>query len=124
MSELLKAARAIEDDKFIWRVRAGAFFYAAQNLTNFGSTTKEFRFASAVLLNPTALDPSMLAFVATDPTNAGKIVLDGIVPNTDGVTDADIMRVIAARWSLVANKYPEPNPGSGGGAGGGGGAGL
>lgn len=113
MSELLKAARAIEDDKFIWRVRAGAFYYAAQNLMTWASTTKEFRFATAVLLNPTSLDPSMLAFVATDPTNAGKIVLDGVVPNTDGVTDADIMRVIAARWSLVANKYPEANPGGG-----------
>lgn len=108
MSDLLKASRAMQDDHFKWRVAAGIFYYAAQNISTFQVNSKEHRFATWALMNPGSADPSMIAFAATDPAILAKIVLQGPaeeVPDTSEVEDADILRVIGARWGLVAVKY-------------------
>lgn len=101
---LLSTARALDDQRFQWRVMAACVSHAAGFGTMVGATKN---YAVSVMLNPQTVDPSMLALVALDGDVSDAILVqeDGAV-DTGPVADTDIMRVVAARWALVANKYP------------------
>lgn len=108
MSDLLKAARAMEDPKMKWRVSAAQFIHAKTIAVDGTKSPQERTFAAWALQNPGVVDPSLLAFVVSDPTVIGGVTLDGPegdVPETDGVTDEQIRAVVADRWLLVAKKF-------------------
>lgn len=105
-SDLLKIARAINEPRLDARVKAAMFTHAAGS--SYAAGTNDRKFANYILMNPNAGDPSMLAFVAADPAVLADVTLNsevGDVPNTDNVDDADILRVVAAKWTLVATKF-------------------
>lgn len=108
MSDLMKISRAVNDQRFQWRVGAAMILQAQ---TEYGSTDPQRKaFALFAISNPNNVDMSMLALVASDTAVVAAITLtDEIVPDTDDVTDADIRRVVAAMWGPVSKKYTPAN---------------
>ena len=99
--------RLITSDRFIVRVEAAMLKYA-QSITLGGTLTNEKNFATWVLKNPMQPENSMIALTAADAAVLAGATLadDGIVVDELGVTDASISAAVAARWSLVASKFP------------------
>jgi len=104
MMSLLGTQRALDDQNFKWRVM-GASLNHSSGFANMTVAQGKY-FALTTILSPQIPDMTMVAFVAMDPTISAAIVTteDGTV-DTSAVTDADIQRVVAARWALVGNKY-------------------
>lgn len=104
-SELYKMGRAIVFEPFVVRVRAGVLQYAS-TLPLGGAESEIKNFAIYMLKNPHFEERSMTALVAADATVLSQVtVVDGVV-DVENVTDAAIKAVIAAKWNLVAAKYP------------------
>lgn len=101
---LLSTMRALDDSQFKWRVMAASFLHASSFMTISEANGKFY--AITTLLNPQTVDMSMVALVAMDPAVSAAITVttDGTV-STAAVTDADIQRVVSARWALVGHKY-------------------
>lgn len=107
-SELYKMGRVVNLDPFMVRVKAAMLQYAS-TLPLGGTPTEAKQFAIWVLKNPMVDEPSMTALVATDPAVLALVTMDSeVLANVDAVTDAAIKAVVAARWALVATKYPVP----------------
>lgn len=105
-SDLMKIARAANDPHLRWRAGAAQLLKAQAVITTTGGNPKEVNYAISVLLNPSELDNSMLALVASAPdVVAGTVVADE-VPDTDAVSDDAIIAAVAANWGTVANRYP------------------
>jgi hypothetical protein len=104
MMTLLSTTRALDDQNFKWKVMGASLVQAA----GFNSMTvaQGKYYALTTILYPQTVDMTMVAFVAMDPAVAAAIVTSetGSV-DTSAVTDADIQRVVTARWALVGNKY-------------------
>lgn len=97
-------------EPFVTRVQAAVLEYAAKFPLGGTAPAEQKNFAIHILKNPTYEEVSMTALVATDATVLASVSLDGTVPNVDAVTDDSIRAVVAARWALVAQKYPTPAP--------------
>lgn len=82
-------------------------------MTSYPAGSDERRFCEWVLMNPGITEPSLLAFVASDPAVVNSITLEGDVADTSKVKDSDINRVVAARWTIVAKKFPARTNGNG-----------
>jgi hypothetical protein len=113
--KLLKISRMIQNDHLRWRVAAASFLHASANVQAYaGLTNKDpYKYAEYTLMHPGEVDTSMLAFVAADPAVLAAATLGGPlneVTTTDEVKDADIERVVAARWQIVSNKYASHEP--------------
>lgn len=102
--KLINTARALDDQNFRWRVAAAQLNTAAAKV---GATGNDYNFAIRTLMDPQKVDPSMLGFVSVDSAVSDAVVVnaEGTV-STDAVLDSDILRVVQARWSAVATKYP------------------
>jgi copper(I)-binding protein len=113
---LISTARALDDQHFRWRVQAAALEKAAAFAAMTTPGTQR-NYAFYTLLNPQAVDPSLLALVAIDDVVAGAIEVsaDGGTVDTRKVPDAEIVRAVNAAWPLVAVKYPRDplNPSNG-----------
>lgn len=108
MSDLMKISRAIQDSRFQWRVGAAMILQAQTEYTSTDPQRKTF--ALHTISNPSSVDTSMLALVASDADVVAAVTLtDDIVPDTDAVDDADIRRVVAAMWGPVSKKYAPAN---------------
>lgn len=92
-------------EPFVTRVKAAVLLHASTFPLG-GADSAGKNFAIFILKNPGYEEVSMTALVAADPTVLGQISLDGQIANVDAVTDAAIKAVVAARWNLVAAKYP------------------
>lgn len=101
---LLGTQRALDDQNFKWRVM-GASLGQASGFNNMTVAQGKY-YALSTIIYPQTVDMTMVAFVAMDPVVSAAIVAseDGTV-DTSGVPDAEIQRVVAARWALVGNKY-------------------
>ncbi len=101
---LLSTQRALDDQNFKWKVMGASLIQAS----GFASMTvaQGKYYALSTILNPQTVDMTMVAFVAMDPVVAAAIVATetGSV-DTNPVPDAEIQRVVAAKWALVGNKY-------------------
>lgn len=101
---LLSTQRALDDQYFKWRVMGASLIQAS----GFNSMTvaQGKYYALSTILNPQMVDMTMVAFVAMDPVVSAAIVAteEGAV-DTSAVPDAEIQRVVNARWGLVGNKY-------------------
>lgn len=106
-SDLYKMGRVMELEPFVTRVRAAVLQYAS-TLPLGGAASEAKNFAIFILKNPRFEEVSMTALVAADPTVLSQISITADLANVDDVTDAAIKAAVAARWALVAAKYPTP----------------
>lgn len=104
-SLFLAAARAMDDFAIKQRIRAAVAFHAQSLISGSGNATN---YAITALLNPQALDDTMMALVLVDESVASKVVVsdDGERVDTSQVPDDTILGRVQAAWPLVASKYP------------------
>jgi hypothetical protein len=105
VSELYKMGRVMNLEPFVTRVRAAVVQYASKYPMG-GAASEGKNFAIYVLKNPHYEEVSMTALVAADPAVLAAVTLEGNVASVEGVTDDSIRTVVAARWAMVATKYP------------------
>ncbi|QFG12223.1 Hypothetical Protein OBI_RACECAR_96 [Arthrobacter phage Racecar] len=108
-SDLYKIGRLVNNSRFVTVVEAGMLKYA-QSITLGGTLTNEKNFAIWVLKNPMAAENSMIALVASDQAVLDATVIEGEYANAENVPDSAVSAVIAAKWSLVATKFPASTP--------------
>lgn len=109
-SNLYKIGRLINTPEFETRVSAAMVIHA-QTLVPGGAAGKQKNLAIYTLLNPMAPESSMVALVAADAQVLAQSTLEGPVVGLGGLADAEITRVVAAKWPIVAEKYPkDPTP--------------
>jgi len=112
---LIATARAIDDARFVWRVKAALLSTAATKVTE--AEGPEQWFAEHVLDNPMAENKTAIALVAVNSAIASTVVVDAFnTVNTEGVTDADILYVVATEWTKLATRHDElsnPAPAAG-----------
>lgn len=105
---LIETARAMDDARFVWRVKAAMLIKAKEEFakTPTTATKQAFDLAVLVLKSPMMDERTMVALVAVDPAVSELVAIaDGDVVSTDAVPDADIQRVVNAEWPNVARKY-------------------
>lgn len=102
---LIDTARAMDDQRFTWRVMAAMLVKAKEEFTK-TANTNPWNFAVHVLKNPMTEERTMFALVAIDATvSAAVAVSSADTVSTEGVEDGDIQRVVNAEWNTVAKKY-------------------
>ena len=101
--DLLATARALDDPVLRWRIMAAQIEHA-QTFQQMSGNPRNY--ALSVMLNPQAVDLSMVAMVCSDDIIAASIEVDpaGAV-DTSKVSDDDILRVVIDKWGLVSHKY-------------------
>lgn len=108
-SDLYKVGRLANAGEFVERVSAAILLHAQGVLTTASGNSKNF--ATYALLNPMVPELSMVALVASDTAVLSQVSLNGPLAVLDNLTDADVKRVVAAKWGIVAAKYPtDPTP--------------
>lgn len=97
----ITTARAIDDDRFTWRVRAAAITVAARHINGEDGTAKAF--AELIFQNPMSPNRPLEALVAANPAISETVTVDdnGTV-NTELVPDGDIEFVITDLWLTAA----------------------
>lgn len=103
---LLATARALDDQRFLWRVRAATLNLA---VTKYGSTNANDKaFAQEILDTPMQQSRTIEALVANNATVSDAVIVDtnnGV--NTEGVTDAQINSAVTMYWASVASRRAE-----------------
>lgn len=100
---LITTARALDDVRFLWRVRAAMLQTALTKYTSLDVDDKAF--AAHVLDNPMEPNRTMEALVAVkDAVSAAVIADDMNSVNTEAVTDAAILAAVAQYWGSVAKR--------------------
>lgn len=101
MSDLLKYARARDDQSFVWRI-AAAMMVRAQETEFWDLTTNSRSLVNWTLNNPMVAPPEMVNHLSTNPSIAANVVITSGV-DTSGVPDADIQFVVNEKWARVAD---------------------
>lgn len=103
---LLGTARALDDARFLWRVRAAMLSIA---VTKYGSeNTDEKSLAQEILDSPMQQNRTMEALVANDLSVGANIETDDMnTVNTESVTDDEILTATLAYWPAVATRRTE-----------------
>lgn len=102
MSDLLKFARARDDQNLIWRISA-AMMVRAQETEFWDLDTNSRQLVNWVLDNPMVSLPDMVNHVTTNTSIAANVNVDGGIIDTSGVPDADIQFVVNDKWQRVAD---------------------
>jgi hypothetical protein len=102
MSNLLKFARAKDDQAFVWRI-AAAMMVRAQETEFWDLPTNSRSLVNWTLNNPMIAPPEMVNHVSTSPAIAANVVMTGVAVDTSGVPDGDIQFVVNEKWSRVAD---------------------
>lgn len=102
-SNLLKYARARDDQDFRWRI-AAAMQLKAQEVAQFELTPAERALTDWVLANPMVPLERMVAAVAVNPAVAAQVTLADDRVDTSGVPDGDIIFVVSTEWPDVAQQ--------------------
>lgn len=107
MTNLIGTARALDDQAFLWRVKSACLTHAAALVSDPATPEGNGKnMALAVLSRPHDVEPAMLGYVAVDQVVAAAVkVTGGSEVDTTAVSDDDILRVVADKWSIVAGKY-------------------
>lgn len=101
--DLLKYARARDDQDFVWRVAAALTVQAQYLADNPGNPSVEsLAMRDWVLENPMAPIDMMQAFAATMPEIAAKVTVNEGAVDTSEVLDTDIRYIVGAKWNTVA----------------------
>lgn len=103
--ELLKFARARDDQSFVWRIAAAMTLEAQYKFGAQPDMSREARMLMEWTLDhPMESDPTMIAFVSTDAGIASHIIINEGLIDTSNVPDGAIRTVVGARWDIVANR--------------------
>lgn len=103
---LIGTARALDDDRFLWRVRAAMLNAAVAKYSSADANDKGF--AQEILDAPMQRSATLEALVANNPAVSAAIVTDGDnTVNTEGVTDAQITNAVTQYWPAVAARRAE-----------------
>jgi hypothetical protein len=101
MSNLLKYARARDDQNFIWRI-AAAMMVHAQEIEHWELSNQQRALVTWVLANPMVAHQTMVNHVSTNTAIAANVVVENGAVTTDGVPDDDIQYVVNTAWEAVA----------------------
>lgn len=97
--DLMASARVLDDQNFIWRVKAACLNHASTQVTGTGKAH-----ALSVLQAPHNVDPVMLALVSVDDDVSSAVTVEDGAVDTSKVSDDAIITAVAAAWETVANK--------------------
>jgi hypothetical protein len=100
-SNLLKYARARDDQDFGWRI-AAAMMVRAQDIETDDLPPASRAFTDWVLKNPMVPHERVIAFVSTSPVIAEHVTIESGTVSTAGVPDEDIQTVVNEVWDRVA----------------------
>lgn len=106
---LINTARALDDPRFLWRVRAALLERAATKVRIASTPVIERLYAEYILSNPMTPDPRMEAMVATTDTVAEAVTVDQYnTVSTEGVTDDQIAAAVNTAFITVATLMFSP----------------
>lgn len=100
-SNLLKYARARDDQNFVWRI-AAAMMVRAQEMEFWELSQNSKSLVNWTLNNPMIAPAMMVNHVSTNPVIAAKIVVTPVL-DTSNVLDDDIQFVVNEKWDRVAD---------------------
>lgn len=104
-NDLIKYARARDDQDFVWRTAAAVLLEARYKFdANPDMSVESRKLMDWALDNPLVAPNLMVAFVATSqPVAAGITYEDGVI-DTSGATDTAIKNAVGFSWETVAKK--------------------
>jgi hypothetical protein len=103
---LIGTARALDDDRFLWRVRAAALNAAVSKYSSTDANDKGF--AQEILDSPMKQNATLEALVANNAAVSAAVVIDEAnTVNTEGVTDTQITNAVTMYWPAVAARRAE-----------------
>lgn len=103
---LIATARALDDQRFLWRVRAATMNLAISKYNS--ADAKDKALAQEILDRPMSPQLTMEALVASHNPISAAIVTDiSNTVSTEDVTDAQITTAVALYWSAVAGRRAE-----------------
>lgn len=101
---LLNTARALDDARFVWRVKAATLTIAADKISSAEGAGQVF--ASQILSAPMADNDTMAALVAADGAVAAAVTVDEFnTVSTEAVRDEDIIAAVTGHWDIVAAQW-------------------
>ncbi|UIW13505.1 hypothetical protein PQD80_gp21 [Arthrobacter phage Lizalica] len=104
-TELIKYARARDDQDFVWRVAAAVLLEARYKFeANPVMSLESRKLMEWALDSPLTAPPLMVAFVAADAAVASGVVVDNGAVITSGASDAAIKAAVGASWETVARQ--------------------
>ncbi|UIW13437.1 hypothetical protein SEA_AMYEV_21 [Arthrobacter phage Amyev] len=102
-TELIKYARARDDQDFVWRVAAAVLLEARYKFDANPTMSLEARkLMDWALDSPLTAPPLMVAFVASDPNVAAGVTVENGAIDTSGASDAAIKAAVGYAWDTVA----------------------
>jgi hypothetical protein len=105
---LIATARALEDQVFLWRVRAATLSLAVAKYSSSTASVNEKALAMTVLDYPMQQNRTLEALVAYHaPITAAVTVDPNNTVSTEAVTDAMIIDAVAAYWPAVSTRLAE-----------------
>lgn len=108
---LIGTARALDDVRFKWRVRAALLKTAS--IRKDSELPDEIAFANHLLHNPMVENPQLEALCATDIGVTEKVTVDqNNTVNTEGVEDATLLYVADYNFPWMAKQFAAQGPGS------------
>lgn len=104
---LINTARALDDTRFLWRVR-GALLRTAV-IRRDSALPEEITYASYLLANPMQESPTLAAICAADQAVADLVVVDewgGV--NTEAVKDETLIYLAEVNFHRLAQAFTSP----------------
>lgn len=106
---LINTIRAIEDPRFVWRIK-GALLTRAVTLIDDPDAEVQ-GFARSIVRNPLGDASFAVALVAANPAISGLVNVDAFnTVNSEAVPDSDIEYVIASNWDALQEEFYGPTP--------------
>lgn len=110
-SKLLASMRALDDQRFLWRVRGAALNVALERYS-VAAPEPEYSFAAAIIDNPSAIDNLIPSLVSLVPGIASMITVDAMNGvNTEAVPDELIEAGVRAWFAVAAKRDKERRTG-------------
>lgn len=103
---LIGTARALDDDRFKWRVRAALLTTAAQKRSS--AKPIEIAFSANILQAPMRANNQLEALCATDPEVLKHVTVDeGNFVNTEAVPDTALQAVADSNFTWMARAFDD-----------------
>jgi hypothetical protein len=103
---LINTARAMDSDRFRWRVTAAVLQVAADKVNSTDPVEKTY--AQYILDNPMVEQRTFTALCAVNPGIAATVTVvddDSNTVDTDSVPDEDIVQAVTGSWLTVARRH-------------------
>jgi hypothetical protein len=103
---LINTARAMDSDRFRWRVTAAVLQVASDKINSTDPVEKTY--AQYILDNPMVEQRTFTALCAVNPAIASQVTVvddDSNTVDTDAVPDEDLVQAVTDSWITVAQRY-------------------